>query len=217
MKFLGIIFPFLCLILLSIASAEDDSTQDEWFGFKPEEAGITTSEFDLVKEKGMSKKELLDLLELGVMPSEYFSEPWEKLGVSKSEWLQSKEQGMEDGDIDRSVYTGSKFNTMPIISFVLPGYYAYKTERFKYGGTMTGIFVLSVLLTFIHQEETGVGTTKTEKNINPIYPVIGLMTMIWSSVDAYLGTRFKSNADASRFSLNVSVLPQAQASFSLDF
>jgi len=192
------------ITIFFLFEAAQSSKKDEWRDFDYKHAGITSSEFEMVIEKGMSKKKLLKLLEYGIMPAEYFSEPWLKLGVSESEWLDAKKQGLEDMDIDRRVYTRSYFNYDPLVSFFAPGFYAYKTKRHKIGGAMTGAFLIGVVLTFVHKDETATGTdTPPQKTIRLIYPIIALCSMVWSSGDAYIATRYSDNVDAGRFSLNV--------------
>jgi hypothetical protein len=206
----------LMLIFLLLHAAQ--AVEGEWSDFDYKDAGITSSEFDMVKKHGMSKKELLKLLEYGIMPQEYFSEPWKKLGVSKSEWINAKKQGLEDMDIDRRIYTRSYFNYQPVISFFLPGYYAYKTRRYKYGGTMTGVFVISTVLTFVHKQKTGRNTLEEKKQIILVYPIIALCSMIWSAGDAYISTRYSDNVDANRFSLNIAPsLSSPSVSLSVNF
>ena len=199
----------IMMIFIFLSTVQAKEIDPEWADFNYQDAGITSAEFDMVKQHGMSKKELLRLLEYGIMPQEYFSEPWKKLGVSKSEWILSKKQGLEDGDIDRRIYTRSYFNYNPVVSFLLPGYYAYKTRRYKYGGTMSGVFVISSVLTFVHKQKTGSNTNEEKEQIILVYPIIALCSMIWSAGDAYLGTRYSDNTDAGRFSLNVNPSPTA--------
>ncbi|MFC1584617.1 hypothetical protein ACFL5V_03615 [Fibrobacterota bacterium] len=208
---LGLLTFFICL---EPAVFADD---DEWQGFSYEEAGITTAEYEMVREKGMSRKELLKLLEYGVMPQEYFSEPWKKLGVSKTEWIMAKKQGMEDMDIDRRVYTRSYVNYDLIVSFFLPGFYAYKTKRYKYGGAMTGVFLISTILTFTHKRETARDTQHPEKHIIIAYPIIAFCSMVWSASDAFIKTRYRDNRDASRFSLNIIPSTSPSVTFSYSF
>jgi hypothetical protein len=205
---------FIVSLIYQTAFSEN---KDEWFGFDYEEAGITASELEEIKKRGMTRKELMYLLEIGIMPQEYFAEPWNDLGVTKSEWLNSKKKGLENDDIDQRYYTTSKFNSMPVVSFFLPGFYAYKTKRVKVGGTMTGIFLAGLVLTFVHREPLGPGTDSTKKEIKPIYPVISLVAMVWSAADAYIGTRFLHNKDASRFSLNLFPSNRPSAEFIIRF
>lgn len=198
------------LILLVVLGFYPINTwADEWDNFKPEDVGISNSEFDEVKAKGMSKKKLLDLVEHGIMPSEYFSEPWKKLGVSETEWLDEKKKGMENADIDRTLHRGSLFNYDPVVSFFLPGYYQWKTKRPIIAGSMTGLAIGSLGLLFLHQKEvTEENTTgddpKTQKTFRSIYFVTLLSSMLWSTADAFYHTRYTNNPEAQRFSLGYS-------------
>jgi len=198
--------------LSTIAVAKDN----EWKGFDYRQAGITSAELMLVKKNGMSRKKLIELLEYGIMPNEYFSEPWKRLGVSKSAWLTAKKQGMEDMEIDRSVYTSTNANFIPLISFVLPGFYAYKSGRYKYGGLMTGIFMSSITLAIIHQEKNEIGG-HTKKKIRIIYPLIAFCTMIWSASDAFIGTRTSHNPGTSRFSFDLTPSGEPIINWSFNF
>jgi hypothetical protein len=190
---------------------------NEWYGFDYKEVGITTAEFDMVKQSGMTRKELEQILEYGIMPTEYFSEPWKKLGVSKSYWMNAKKQGMEDSDMDRTLYTRTKFNWEPVAGFFLPGWFPYKTRRHVTGGIMTGIFVAGAVLTFVDQQETGTGNIDKGSEINLIYPCVCLASMLWSATDAYIGTRYVDNAEASRYSLNIIPSKSPKVVFSASF
>ena len=169
---------------------------NEWEGVTPEEMGISQEEFQKVKESGMSKAKFLRLLEVGISPNEYFSEPWKKLGVTEDHWLAEKKAGMADDDIDRSYRKQDANNLIPFVSFLLPGYYSYKNDRLYSGLTLSGLAVTGLALTFIH-------TNKETKSIYPIYPIVAVGAMLWSAGEAYLGTRYVDNQDASRFSLNL--------------
>jgi hypothetical protein len=173
---------------------------DEWTGVKAEDLGISEEELQTVKERGMSKKTLMHLLEVGVSPNEYFSEPWKKLGVSEDHWLSEKKAGMADDDIDRGYRKQATSNMTPFISFILPGYYQYKTDRLYTGLTLSALAVGGIVLTFVHRD-------KDTDGIQPIYPIITLGAMIYSAADAYLDTRFVDNQDASRFGFDFGLLP----------
>jgi hypothetical protein len=176
------------------------ASDDEWQGVKPEDLGISQEEFQMVKERGMSRKTLMHLLEVGVSPNEYFSEPWKKLGVTEDHWLDEKKAGMADDDIDRSYRKQASSNLTPFLSFIMPGYYQYKTGRIYTGLTLTTLAVAGIVLTFVHRDED-------TESIYPIYPIISLGAMIYSAADAYLDTRFVDNQDASRFSFDFGILP----------
>lgn len=219
MKKFFIILVIQGLILMSY-SQDEEAGINEWYGFNYNEAGISGPEFEMVKEKGMSRAELEKLLEIGIMPDEYFSEPWKKLGVSKSEWLTSKEAGMSDDDIDTRVYTQQRFNYEPIITFFLPGYYEYQHDKLIFGASLTTVAVGGVLLAIFFPDKTESGNEgqKPKESLNPVYPLLTFLSMAVSAGDAYMGTRYNNNKGAERFSFNL--LPSIenfQASFSIDF
>jgi hypothetical protein len=169
---------------------------DEWDNTSAEDMGISQEEFQKVKESGMSKSRFLKLLEVGISPNEYFSEPWKKLGVTEEHWLREKKGGMADDDIDRNYRKQDANNMMPFLSFILPGYYQYKTQRPIFGASLSGLAVAGIALTFIHKD-------KESKNIIPFYPIVALGAMLTSAGDAYLGTRYLDNQEAGRFSWNL--------------
>ncbi len=171
---------------------------DEWDNTTAEDMGISQEEFQKVKESGMSKARFLKLLEVGISPNEYFSEPWKKLGVTEDHWVAEKKAGMADDDIDRSYRKQDANNMIPFITFLLPGYYEYKTHKNYFGAALTTAFVGGIALTFIHKNSE-------TKAIYPIYPIIAVGAMITSAADAYLGTRFIDNQEAGRFSWNLGV------------
>jgi hypothetical protein len=173
---------------------------NEWEGVSPEDMGISQEEFQKVKESGMSKSKFLKLLEVGISPNEYFSEPWKKLGVTEDHWLNEKKSGMADDDIDRSYRKQDSHNMDPFVSFVLPGYYSYKTDRTLRGAALTSIAVGGIALTFLHRNE------ETD-SIHPFYPIVAVGSMVWSAAEAYLGTRYVDNQDAARFSFDLGLTP----------
>ena len=173
---------------------------DEWENTTAEDMGISQEEFQKVKESGMSKSKFLKLLEVGVSPNEYFSQPWKKLGVTEEHWLTEKKSGMADDDIDRSYRKQDANNMTPFISFILPGYYEYKTNKTYFGLALSTLAVAGIALTFIHQN------TETH-SIYPFYPIVAVGAMFTSAGDAFMGTRFVDNQEAGRFSWNLGVNP----------
>jgi len=184
------------IIALLIGFHTKPAFADEWTGTSAEEMGISQEEFQKVKESGMSKSKFLKLLELGISPNEYFSEPWKKLGVSESHWINEKKAGMADDDIDRSYRKQDANNLTPFVSFLLPGYYEYKTNRTYTGLILSTLAVGGIAATFLHKNEETDG-------IFPIYPIIAVGAMLWSAGNAYLGTRYVDNQEAGRFSMNM--------------
>jgi len=169
---------------------------DEWENTTAEDMGISQEEFQKVKESGMSKSKFLKLLEVGISPNEYFSEPWKKLGVTEDHWLAEKKAGMADDDIDRSYRKQDANNLTPFISFVLPGYYEYKTNKTYLGLGLSTAAVAGIALTFaVQNSET--------HSIYPEFPILTLVAMLTSAGDAFLGTRYVDNQEAGRFSWNL--------------
>ncbi len=205
----------LALILFCSLSAQ---AKDDWQGFDYRDYGITAAEYQKVRENNMSRKRLLILLEYGIMPSEYFSEPWKKLGISEPNWVKGKKQGLEDGDMDRTLYTNQRFNFIPIYSFFAPGYYQYKTDRPKYGATLTTIAVAGLALSILDMGEESMGSNlPSRKYVKPMYPIIAGIAMMWSAADAYMGTRYVHNHGAKRFALVIPADGPPQALLTMHF
>lgn len=186
----------LVLALLLGFSSFKAYADDEWANTSAEELGISQEEYQRVKESGMSKSRFLKLLEFGISPNEYFSEPWKKLGVTEDHWINEKKAGMADDDIDRSYRKQDANNLAPFVSFLLPGYYEFKTGKKYTGLALSSLAVGGIAATIlIRNEETN--------SINPIFPIITLGAMVWSAGNAYLGTRYVDNQEAGRFSMNL--------------
>ena len=130
---------------------------ENWGSTTAEELGITQAEFKKVKESGMSKSRLLKLLEIGVTPNEYFSEPWKKLGVTESYWLSQKKVGFADDDMNQTYHRSQSAELAPFVSFVLPGFYQYQSHRPVLGAALSATAVASVAtLVLAHKEVTPV-------------------------------------------------------------
>lgn len=200
---------FLLALVLNLTALS--ALADEWDNTSAEEMGISQEEFQKVKESGMSKSKFLKLLEVGISPNEYFSEPWKKLGVTEDHWLTEKKAGMADDDIDRSYRKQDANNLTPFISFVLPGYYQYRTNRTYFGLGLSTAAVAGIALTVLFPN-------RETDTINPLFLIITGLSMVTSAGDAYLGTRYVDNQDASRFSWNLGFTPSgAAAAMSLGF
>ncbi len=193
---------FILALFLNLGAVK--AFADEWENTTAEDMGISQEEFQKVKESGMSKSRFLKLLEVGISPNEYFSEPWKKLGVTEDHWLNEKKAGMADDDIDRSYRKQDANNLTPFISFILPGYYEYKTKKTYFGLGLSTAAVAGIALTFLVQNED-------THSIYPIFPIITVLSMLTSAGDAFLGTRYVDNQDASRFSWNLGFSDQGGA------
>ncbi len=183
------------------------AVETEWGATTAEDLGISAEEYQMVREKGMSRGTLMHLLEVGVSPNEYFSEPWKKLGVTEEHWLSEKKAGMEDDDINRNFRKQQTNNLAPFIAFVLPGYYHYHTRRLYWGLGLSTAAAGSLALTFLDKDREAKGSF----SVRPIYPICLLVTMIWSAGDAFVHTRFIDNQEATRFSFDATPLPDGAA------
>jgi hypothetical protein len=179
---------------VAFAQFEDD---DEWSDFDYSHAGLSQSEFQKVKDSGMSKEKLMHLLEIGIRPSVYLQEPWKDLGVSESEWLSERASGMSDADIDRTYKNKAGDQGMAYLSFVLPSYYQWKTDQMAKAIAMNVLWASALGLTvFLYKEG--------EADIW-IYPaVLGIGGVhLWSGIDALLSTLWDNNPDAKDFSWGI--------------
>ena len=183
--------------LVLICFAFKPARAESWGSTSAEELGISQGEFKKVKESGMSKSQLLHLLEIGVSPNEYFKEPWKQLGVTESYWLSQRKMGMKDDDFNGSYHRQQSSELTPLIAFLLPGYYHYQTHRPYTGALLSTLAAGSVaVLAF-------------DRDIPPAYPITVLAAaMLWSAGDAFIKTRYSDNQDAKRFSFNLVPQPK---------
>jgi len=196
------LFLSLLLALFILPSLLLADYANEWRNFKPGDAGISEGEFELVKKNGMSRKKLLDLVEYGIMPTEYFDKPWEKLGISEEKWVSGRKAGLENADLEHTGSRSAQFNTAPLISFFLPGFYAYRSDRLYHGLSMSGLATLSLAGLIFHQNESKPDNSQEAKKSTNFYYLIPLLgSMLWSSADAWYYTQHRFNPDANRFTL----------------
>ncbi|HSQ42856.1 MAG TPA: hypothetical protein VLM37_11295 [Fibrobacteraceae bacterium] len=200
---------FLCLALstpllaLDYSEPEDTvaATGDEWEGFKYEDMGITQWEFQQVREAGISKDKLMNLLELGIRPSEYLQKPWENLGTTEEKWISERSKGMEDSDIDRSYRNQSGLQDLAYWSLLVPSLYQWKTDKTTIAISMDAIWAVSAGI-FVYLWNN---TPETNEEYYALLPLLAMH--IWSFGDAFIDTRWENNPDANRFSMGVIPLP----------
>ena len=175
------------------------ASDDEWAGFNYEEMGISQWEFQQVREEGISRDKLTQLVEMGVRLSEYFQHPWEKLGVSEDEWLSQRTGGMEDADIDRSYRNHSGDQGYAHLSLLLPSFYQWRTEQSSKAIWMDVAEVVSIGATVYLAVD---GSSAWWYGLGAI-----ALVHIWSWADAFLSTQWDSNPDANRFSYGIIPTP----------
>lgn len=204
--------PWLRILLLSLScivssyaleyseSRPIDANASEWDGFRYEDLGLTQWEFQQVRESGMARETLMELLELGIRPSEYLQKPWESLGVSEQNWLSERGKGMEDSDIDRSYRNRNANQSSVYLSLLLPSLYQWKSDKDALAISMNAIWGLSVAF----YAALAVSTKTSDETY--LLPFI-LGVHVWSFADALLDTRWENNPDANRFSWGIAPTP----------
>ncbi len=194
------LLPLIALCFsISFAQFEDD----EWADFDYEHAGLSQTEFQKVKEAGMKKDKLMHLLEIGIRPSVYLKEPWKDLGVSESEWLEQREGGMEDGEIDRTYKSQSGNQGLAYLSFLVPSLYQWNEGKMITAIAIDVSYVTFWALTLFVFEG------KTEK-VQYGLPFI-LAVHAYSGIDAIFSTKWDNNPDARNFSWGI--MPTGKNSF----
>lgn len=179
-----------------------NATGDEWAGFNYEEMGISQWEFQQAKEEGLSRDKLTQLVEMGVRLAEYFQHPWEKLGVSESEWLSQRTGGMEDADIDRSYRNRSGDQQYAYLSLLLPSFYQWRADQTVKAIWMDALEVVSVGATVY---------LAVDGNSAWWYGLLFVAgAHIWSFADAFFSTQWDSNPDANRFSYGIIPTPASE-------
>ncbi|HHX14940.1 MAG TPA: hypothetical protein GX724_02105 [Fibrobacter sp.] len=182
--------------VLSVGAAK--ATGDEWDGFQVEEMGLTQWEFQQAKEGGLSREKLIQLVELGIRPTEYLQKSWERLGVDEATWIEQRTQGLEDSDIDRSYRNKSETQSLAYWSLLVPSLYQWKTGAVNKAVWMDVLWV------------AGVGTaaflavTAEPNEKTWVYALIPILAAhVWSFADAFFGTQWENNPDANRFSFGI--------------
>jgi hypothetical protein len=194
-KHLSFLSAVLICASVAFAQFEDD---DEWSDFDYSHAGLSQSEFQKVKESGMSKEKLLHLLEIGIRPSAYLKEPWKDLGVSESEWLSERASGMSDADIDRTYKNKSGDQGMAYMSFLLPSYYQWKTDQMGKAIAIDIGYAAAWGLTYLLYANSDGG-----ENLWAYGLIFVGAVHLYSGLDAVISTLWDNNPDAKGFSWGI--------------
>lgn len=195
---------FLGLLLAVPLSALDydeseapvNAAATEWEDFNYEDLGLTQWEFQQVRQAGISKEQLLHLLEVGVRPSEYLQKPWERLGVTEEQWLTERSKGMEDSDIDRSYRNRANNQAYAYWSLAVPSLYQWKTGKKTEAISMNALWTVSV--------GAAVYLAFATENNDEAYLIPFIAAVhVWSFADGLLETQWENNPDANRFSWGI--------------
>jgi hypothetical protein len=183
---------------------EDNLGSNEWTDFDYQHAGLTQTEFQNVKESGMSKEKLMYLLEIGIRPADYLKEPWKNLGVSEKEWLQERASGMDDSDIDRTYKNRSGNQGLAHLSLLIPSLYQW------YAGEIAKALTIDIL------ESAAIGLTiylfKEGEEKMWIWGAGSIAFVhLGSWLDAFTSTLWDNNPDARNFSFGI--MPTGKNSF----
>jgi len=195
-----LLFPIIALCFsVSFAQFDDDEVEEsEWADFDYQHAGLTQTEFQNVKESGMSKEKLLHLLEIGVRPADYLKEPWKKLGVTEKEWLAERAGGMDDSDIDRTYSSRSGDQWLAHLSLLVPSLYQWHTDQLAKAIAIDVAYV-SAWASFFYLRKSSVGDEKLWT-----YGLIAVGAVhLYSWIDAIVSTLWDSNPDARNFSFGI--------------
>jgi len=195
-----LLFPVIALCFsVSFAQFEDD----EWADFDYQHAGLSQTEFQNVKESGMSKDKLMYLLEIGIRPSVYLKEPWKDLGVSEKEWLEERAGGMDDADIDRTYKNQVGNQGLAYLTFLLPSLYQWSTDE----------VAKAVAINILEASFISITVILVNNNTKEWVYSAGAIALvhIGAGLDAVMSTQWDNNPDARNFSWGI--IPTGKKSF----
>ncbi len=176
------------------------ASSDEWAGFDYKEMGLTQAEFQDAKAAGISREKLVELTEKGVRPTEYMQQPWKRMRMSEEEWLESRTNGMEDSDIDRSYRNKAGDQNYAYLSFLVPSLYQWHADQ-----TIKAIWMDALWVAGVGGAITLAVTDDESTWMYMLIPVIA--AHVWSGLDAFMATKNDNNPDANRFSFGILPTP----------
>ena len=124
------------LVFVSVCISQDYFTQN----LKPwERLGITSKEYSIAQQNGMPEDSIKFLTRQGIGIIEYYSHPWDSIGVSRERWFEYRHLGYADDMIISDLDTaGEKFKVDFSQDFnpqhktalgLIPGYCQIKSGR----------------------------------------------------------------------------------------
>jgi len=189
---------FVSAVLFCASVAFAQFEDDEWANFDYSHAGLTQTEFQNVKESGMSKEKLMHLLEIGIRPAVYLLEPWKDLGVSEREWLSERASGMSDADIDRTYKNQAGDQGLAYWSFLVPSLYHWSTDDIAMAIAIDALWVSAVGLTIFLYKTSDSGGNEW------VYGLMGVVGVhLFSGITALIATQWDNNPDARDFSWGI--------------
>ncbi len=113
-----------------------------------EKHGLTSTEWRIAKENGVSVETLDTLTSMGIHVSEYIVSPWDNLGINREQWFEFRSAGMSNSAIAKlnNKQTDSTISKLDLSTDfnpegksalgLIPGYLQIKTGRKQLGAAM---------------------------------------------------------------------------------
>jgi hypothetical protein len=194
--------PVVLLSLTGVSGAPRETR--EGFG----KIALASAEWEYVDDARLTADKLQEIVNAGVLPSEYFRYPWLGYRISEKEWLAKRRHGVlkGDGDVVREI---SSKEWAVVQNFFFPGLHQYRRKQGFKGFIMTSVALGSLALYALHKEP---GKTAIYGFDYPAYLLVLAADQLWSSIDIGVQIHRELNPAANRFT---SVMPAYQ--FSLAF
>lgn len=129
----------IVLVLSSVCFAQEDGIRI-W-----EKHGLTSTEWRIAQDNGVSVETLDTLTSMGIHVTEYLESPWLKIGITRSQWFEYRSVGINDSAIvklntKQTDTTISKLDLSTDLNpekksalGLIPGYCQIKTGRKQLG------------------------------------------------------------------------------------
>jgi hypothetical protein len=177
----------LLIFLASFCAAQESPSPDD--KKEQQRLGLTQEEWRTYKQSGMSKRMLKRILSSGITLDEYFKHPWQRFGMPEEKWLELRRKGFSDEDIGISKERTEYEHGLALKSIILPGFGHFKKGQLLKGGLFSGTAVGSIGLTVATKQ--------------PVFLSILVLDCMVSGFDIWRQTRYESNPDLKRFSVNL--------------
>ncbi len=164
-----------------------------------ERLGLSSTEWQKIKEARMPLSRVHELLESGISMTEYFNRPWMGLGISENDWVDGRRRGLTDEDMRPLPRENESAHYAIVQGLLLPGYPQVKRKQYGKGIPMAALAAGSLLF-----GGTLAALTAMDKNppVHFAFFLLGVLpaSMAWSAIDIHLQVQKELNPDASRFS-----------------
>ena len=191
----------VCFCGPAAAQPGDPLVKREWDSERDraDKLGLSMKEWQQIQESGMSMETVERILGAGVTMTEFFSEPWKELHLSREEWLANRRRGLTNDDMRYNSSAGPSQEQWAVVhNFFLPGFHQLKRKQYLKGGAMAvGALSFAGYGTFaLIAEMKGKGFYGYPFFLFVLLP----LDMAWSSIDIHLQIQKESNSALRRFS-----------------